>query len=375
MSSLGVRNGLERATAHLAREADVLADVMKIRFYPFVLARADGCRLTDIDGNDYLDFCAAGAVLNVGYRNEHVATAVEQALSGPWSTTSAIFAHEAQSELARRLTRLVPGEMKTWFGTSGSEAMDTIARYLRTASGRPRLVAFANGFHGQTGGSGAISGLPAHSDYPSAWVTKVPYPYPYRCAHGPCDPDGCSLACLRPLEQALSSQGTLTAGILLEPIQSDGGDVVPPTNVLPALRRLADEHGAWLAVDEVKVGLGRTGQMLAVDHTGVVPDAVGLGKSLGGGLPISAAVARREILDAGVGTCAITLAGSPAPCAAALAVLDELERLDPAGARGRARRTTARRAAGDRRRVSDRRRRAWAGFDRGGGARSRPRNP
>jgi 4-aminobutyrate aminotransferase len=115
---------------------------------------------------------------------------------------------------------------------------------------------------------------------------------------------------------------------VLEAVQSDGGDVVPPANALAEVRRLTDEHGVWLGLDEVKVGLGRTGRMFAYEHAGVTPDAVGVGKALGGGLPISAVIGRNEILDCRTGTCAYTLGGSPAPCAAALATLDELERLE-----------------------------------------------
>lgn len=326
--ALGVRHGLAKATAHLARESSVIADIMKMRFYPFVLDRADDGYLFDIDGNRYLDFCAGGAVMNVGYRNAAVVNAIEQAAAGPWSTTSAIFAHPAQTELAIRLNDLVPGDTKVWFGTSGSEAMDTIGRYFRTASGRRRIVSFTGAFHGQTGGSGALSGMESHSDLAADYVTRVPYPYPYRCAHGPCDSDGCALACLRPVREALGEAPDEISGIVVEAVQSDAGEIVPPRNFLPALRELADEHGVWLGLDEVKVGFGRTGRMFAYEHAEIVPDAVAIGKAMSGGLPLSAVIGLREILDARVGTHAYTLAGSPQPCAAGLAVLDEIERQD-----------------------------------------------
>jgi 4-aminobutyrate aminotransferase len=322
---LGVRRGLARTELELAREGRLLADIMKIRFYPFVLARAEAGRLVDVDGNAYLDFIAGGAVMNVGYANDRVRRAVLAAMGGPWSTTSAIFAHADQTALAERLADLVEGDVKVWFGTSGSEAMDTIGRYFRVASGKPRMIAFEGAFHGQTGGSGALSGMSSHADIPSGDVSRVPYPDPYRCAHGPCDRGGCSLRCLVPLRDAARRQADQVAGVVVEPIESDGGDVVPPANVLPALREICDEHGLWLGIDEVKVGLGRTGRMFAHHHAGVRADAVAVGKALAGGLPLSAVIARREILDAATGTCAYTLAGSPMPCAAALATLDELE--------------------------------------------------
>jgi 4-aminobutyrate aminotransferase len=324
-SDLGVRRPLDRTMAALRREDEHLAEIMKIRFYPFVLERARGNRLFDVDGNEYLDFVAAGSAMNVGYANERVAEAVKRAMADAWSTTSAIFAHDRQTELAARLAAMIDGDVKVWFGTSGSEAMDVMGRYFRTASGRPRMISFQGSFHGQTGGSGALSGMSSHDDIPSDYVTKVPYPTPYRCEHGPCRREGCSLRCLDPLRAAVESSADETAGIVVEPIASDGGDVIPPDNFLPALRELCDAHGLWLGIDEIKVGLGRTGSMFAHAHTGVRPDAVAVGKSLAGGLPLSALIGRREILDAATGTCAHTLAGSPIPCAAALATLDELD--------------------------------------------------
>jgi 4-aminobutyrate aminotransferase len=323
-AELGVRRGLARTTAALDRERLVLAEIMKIRFYPFVLARAEDGRLFDLDGNQYLDFIAGGAVMNVGYANQRVLRAVMEAMAGPWSTTSAIFAHPAQTVLAERLGGLVDGDAKVWFGTSGSEAMDAMGRYFRVASGKPRIIAFEGAFHGQTGGSGALSGMSAHAELASENVTRVPYPDPYRCAYGPCDRDGCSLRCLEPLRAAAAAQPDEVAGLVVEPIESDGGDVIPPSNFLPALREICDEHDFWLGVDEVKVGMGRTGRMFAHDHAGVRADAVAVGKAVAGGLPLSALIARPEILDAGTGTCAYTLAGSPIPCAAALATLDVL---------------------------------------------------
>ena len=324
-SELGVRHGLAASEALLAREARHLAEIMKIRFYPFALAEADGCYLRDADGNVYLDLVASGAVMGVGSGNAHVREAIERALAGPWSTTSAIFAHEDQAVLAERLSDLLGGERKVWFGNSGSEAMDALARSFRAASGRERLVAFTGAFHGVTGGSGAISGMDSHSDLASDRVDKVDYPYPYRCPHGPCPADGCSLRCVESLAGALERGRGATAGVILEAIQSDGGDVIPPDNALARIGELCREHGVWLGVDEIKVGMGRTGRMFAYEHAGLDPDAVGLGKSLGGGLALSAIVARPEILDYAAGTCAYTLGGSPAPCAAALAALDELE--------------------------------------------------
>ena len=296
---------------------------MKIRFYPFALRRAEGCWVEDEDGNNFLDLCAGAATMSLGYGDTRVAKAIRTAMEGPWSTTCAVFAHEAEATLAARLNALLPGETKVWFGTSGSEALDMLARYTRAVSGRDGLVAFEGADHGQTAGSAMVSGLAFHQDAASDMVTRLPYPNPYRCEHGPCAASGCSLRCLEGVEHALASQPQ--AAVFVEPIQSNGGDVVPPRNVLPRLRALCDAAGALLVVDEVKVGLGRTGAMFAFEHSGVIPDAVALGKALGGGLPLSAVIGRSEILDASFGGCVSTLAGAPMPCAAALATLDALQ--------------------------------------------------
>ncbi len=330
IGELGVRHGLDRTKELLALEGPNLSDLMKIRFYPCVLRRGEGCWVEDEDGNVFLDLSAGAAVMNLGYRHPAVAEAVVAAMHGPWSTTSAVVAHQAEITLAARLNALVPGDTKVWFGTSGSEALDMLARYVRSASGSDHIISFKGADHGQTAGSARISGLAFHSDVASDDVTLLPYPNPYRCAAGPCETEACSLACLDGVERALAARGR-TAAVFFEPVQSNGGDIVPPRNVLPALRDLCDAAGVWLVLDEIKVGLGRTGKLFAYEHADIVPDAVALGKALGGGLPLSAVIGRGEILDVALGGCVSTLAGSPIPCAAALAVLDVLESEDLAG--------------------------------------------
>ena len=315
----------------LVRETEAIGNVMKIRFYPFVPARAEGVRMEDEDGNVYLDFIASGGVANAGYRHPAVEEAVRGALAANWTTMHCCYPSGRAVDLAERLCSLLPGgfDKKAWFGTTGSDANDCLGKLVPLATGRRRIITFVGAYHGQTTGSAALSGHSAQAKVIGAGnVTKVPYPYPYRCPFGPCDPDGCSLRCLRFLEEfALGavSPAEDTAAILLEPVQSDGGDVVPPANFIPALRELCDRYGIWLLFDEVKTGLGRTGAMFGFEHSGVTADAISLGKPIGGGLPLSAVVGRRELLD--VPTFNLyTLGGSPVPCAAGLATLDVIER-------------------------------------------------
>ncbi len=319
-----------RSDELLSREATALADVMMIRFYPFSAASARGVRMTDADGRSYLDMTGSGGVAQTGYGHPRVRNALVDAFDRQHTAMLCCHSNGGATELAERLCGLLPGDFakKAWFGTTGSDANDCVARLLPLATGRRRIVSFVGGYHGTTSGSAALSGHQAQAGVIGGGnVTKVPYPDPYRCLHGPCSRDGCSLKCLEHLDRyafGAVSPAADTAAVIIEAVQSDGGEVVPPANFLPALRELCDRHGVWLVFDEVKVGLGRTGRMFAFESSGVIADAVTLGKPLGGGLPLSAVVGRRELLD--VDTFSLfTLGGSPMPVAGAMATLDVIE--------------------------------------------------
>jgi 4-aminobutyrate aminotransferase len=320
----------ERAAGVLARDDAAIANVLKIRFYPFVAAGAEGTRMRDLDGRLLLDMTGSGGVAQTGYGHPAVRAALVDALERQHTSMLCCHAREDAVALAERLCALLPGDFpkKAWFGTTGSDANDCAARLLPLATGRRRLITFVGGYHGTTTGSAGLSGHQAQAAViGGGHVTKVPYPDPYRCLWGPCSRDGCSLKCLDYVEQiALGavSPAADTAAFLIEAVQSDGGEIVPPANFLPALRELADRHGIWLVFDEVKVGMGRTGNWFAFEGAGVTADAVTLGKPLGGGVPLSAVVGRRELLD--VDTYSLfTLGGAPLACAGGLATIDVIE--------------------------------------------------
>ena len=326
---LGERR-LDASEALLERESTAIGSVIRIRFYPFLAAGASGVRMADADGNDYLDLTGSGGVAQTGYGHPRVRQAIAEELDRHPTGMHCCHPNARAVELAERLCELVPGDFakKAWFGATGSDASDCASRLLPMATGRRRLITYVGGYHGTTTGSASLSGHQAQAAVIGAGnVTKVPYPDPYRCMWGPCDRGGCSLRCLEYVERfALEaiSPAADTAAVIMEAVQSDGGEVVPPANYIPALRELCDRHGIWLVFDEVKAGLGRTGRWFAFEHSDVTADAIILGKPLGGGLPLSAVVGRAELLD--VPTYSLfTLGGSPVPCAAALATLDAIE--------------------------------------------------
>ena len=230
---------IRRSDELLAREDAALADVMKIRFYPFSAASARGVRMTDADGREYLDMTGSGGVPQTGYGHPAVREALVAALDGQHTAMLCCHSNAPATDLAEQLCALLPGDFakKAWFGTSGSDANDCIARLLPLATGRRRLVSFVGGYHGTTSGSAALSGHQAQASVIGGGnVTKVPYPDPYRCLHGPCSREGCSLKCLEHVERyALGavSPAADTAAIVVEAVQSDGGEVVPPENFLP----------------------------------------------------------------------------------------------------------------------------------------------
>jgi 4-aminobutyrate aminotransferase len=326
---------MNRTDLLVERDAALLSETLKVRFFPLVIDRAKGCHIWDITGREYLDFMAGWAVANTGYGNPEIKKAVFDQLDKISFATLTAFMSEASIELADQLLKVVPGrgERKVWFGLSGSDASDAVAKLVPMAQKRPRMVSYIGGYHGQTGGSAALSGHTAQSRVMSGNVVKVPYPNPYRCPLGHDDPATCGKACLSEdyvFRTICPPQDV--AGLIVEAVQSDGGDIVPPDGYLQGVQALCRKHGILFILDEVKIGFGRTGKMWGFEHSGLEPDVVVLGKAMGSGFsPISAVVAPASVLDVAPAINMYTTAGNPAAATAGLATLKYIQTHDLVG--------------------------------------------
>lgn len=322
-------------------EDQVIADCLKIRFYPISVKNAKGTRITDMSGKEYLDLAAGWAVANIGYGHPRVSNKIKEKYDTLSFTSQLSAPEQTMVSLAQKLMEISPGDFhkKVWFGHSGSDANDCIAKLVPLEKNRSRMISFMGAYHGQTMGSLSLSGHPAQSGFiGSGNVVKIPYPNPYRPPFG--KTERLSEQVMDYLEQEVFKTicpPEHTAGIIIEGIQSDGGLIVPPKDFLPRLEELCRKYDINLIFDEVKVGLGRTGKWFSFDHSNVIPDAIVLGKSLGAGLPISAVVAKKEILDIGTGIHMFTTSGNPVCSAASLEnlqIIEDEKLIENAGANG-----------------------------------------
>jgi 4-aminobutyrate aminotransferase len=313
------------------RDSAAISEAGKIRYYPLVADRASGCTITDVDGRDYLDLGGGWCVANTGYGHPAIAQAVAEAYRKLSFSCLGSITHRGVIDLADRLLEITPGNgaRKVMFGTTGSDANEGVAKLVPYARKRSRMISFMGSMHGMVGGSAALSGIPFTGKFGGGTsATRVPYPNPYRPVFST-DPERESAECLRFIEEQVLvyiSPPEQTAGVIVEALQSDGGVIVPPDSFLPGLQELCRKYDLLLIDDEVKIGLGRTGAMWGCDLSGVTPDILVTGKSLGAGLPISAAIGPAEIFDAVPGSHIFTVAGAPVCVAAALANLDVIDR-------------------------------------------------
>jgi 4-aminobutyrate aminotransferase/(S)-3-amino-2-methylpropionate transaminase len=300
---------------------------------PVYIAKARNATITDVEGRDYIDFAAGIGVMTVGHCHPKVVEAVKDQADLYSHTCFGLFGYESYLRLAQKLNELAPGDWpkRTFFMNSGAEAVENAVKIARYATGRPAIIAFEDAFHGRT--FMTLSLTSQVSPYKVGFgpyapeIYRIPYAYCYRC---PLDLDhpACGCECAGLLEQAFSKHVNAdeVAAVVVEPVQGEGGFIVPPPEYMGKIKGICERHGILLIADEIQTGMGRTGVWFAMEHWGVAPDIMTTAKALGGGFPISGITGRQEIMDSvhpsGVGS---TYGGNPTACRAGLAVFDIIE--------------------------------------------------
>lgn len=318
-----------KAAAELARDAEYISQSYT-RIYPLVVERGSGAVIEDVDGNLFLDFTAGIAVTNTGHCHPEVVAAIQDQAAKLLHMSGTDFYYRPEIDLAERLAKASPGPSpkKVFFCNSGAEAIEAALKLARWHTDRSRVIAFFGAFHGRTYGAMSLSGSKlVHRRGFSPLVPDVHHvPFPRACPAGGCA-NGCGL--VKEIEDTIFKRVAPpdeVAAIFVEPIQGEGGYYPIPQGCMPALRKLCDQHGILLVLDEVQSGMGRTGKLFAVEHYGIEPDVICLAKGIASGLPLGAIVTKADVMDWPPGSHASTFGGNPVACRAALATLDLLDR-------------------------------------------------
>ncbi len=323
LKSLKLKEEMERHTPRGINHATTIA-----------IAEAKGARVTDVDGNTYLDFTGGIGVLNVGHRADEVVEAIKKQADRYLHLCFSVFIYESYIALARRLNEVTPGNFakKTIFLNSGAEAVENAIKFARSYTKRYGILSFERSFHGRTFTALSLTGQIDPYKYGfgpfMSEVHHLPYAYCYRCPFEKEYPT-CELRCAMYIEELFNSRiaPDTVAALIVEPVLGEGGFVVPPKEFLPLLKSICAKHGIVFVADEIQSGMGRTGKMFAIEHFGVVPDLITTAKSLGGGMVLSAVTGRAEIMDAPqIGGVGGTYGGNPLSCVAGLAVFDIVEK-------------------------------------------------
>ena len=330
LSAGGGRPG-PKAKAWVARDERVISPSLT-RTYPLVVAKGEGATITDVDGYRYLDFTAGIAVTASGHCHPKVVEAITRQAKALIHMSGTDFYYPAQIRLAERLVDVTPGRhaKQCFLTNSGTETTEAAMKLARHTTRRQNFVSFIGGFHGRTFGAMSLSASkPLHKQGFGPLVPgiyHVPYADCYRCPYG-LKPESCDFACVKAIKEELFHhvvEPEEVAAIVVEPIQGEGGYIVPPDGYLTRLKELAHEFGILLIVDEIQTGMGRTGRMWGCDHDGVVPDLMLVAKALASGLPLGALIADARHMTWPPGAHANTFGGNPVACEAALVTLDLL---------------------------------------------------
>ena len=310
----------------IKRDSNYIAGIEKIRFFPVAPIGGEGCFIIEENGRRLLDFSGSWGAAGLGYSHPAISEAINKASKSMASASLLSYATEPAISLAEELISIIPGNKsrKVWFGHSGSDANDMIVRLLEAVTGRKRFISFHGAYHGGVSGSIAVSHHSSQSHSPKKGGNiYLAYPNHYRYENK----NNLNENILKKLDEIFNTTCNPkdVAAIFIEPIQSDGGVIVPPKGFMKSLEKKCREHGILIVVDEVKVGLGRSGLMHAFQHDNLEPDFITFGKALGGGLPLSAVVGPKDLMDFTTAFSIMTTSGNPVSSSAGMAVLRTIE--------------------------------------------------
>lgn len=328
-----LNKNLAQSLAFVERDEKVYTGASRIPYFPLVVRRGRGAIVEDVDGNKYIDFLASAASLNTGHAHPKIVEAVKRQADECLNYTPVYAYHPPATELAEKLVEItpVPAPKKVSYGQSGSDANDGGIKLVRRYTGRQKLISFLRSYHGSTYGAISLSAVSLNMVRGLGpvvpGVVHVPFADCYRCPFG-LKYESCGLHCVDYVESLFSSSlpPDEVAGLFIEPIQGDAGIVIPPDGYLPALKNLCEKYGIMFVAEEVQTGFGRTGRMFACEHWGIEPDVILLGKAIAAGMPISAIVAKQELMDAWEAPAHLfTNSGNAVCCAAALANIQVIQ--------------------------------------------------
>lgn len=322
-----------KAQELIKRDQKVLAPYNRPFYYPFVVESGKGVILTDIDGNEYIDFNCGLGVMSVGHANQEVIKAITEQVNRLMHYSYTDFYYRYSVELAEKLNTITPGDFhkRVFFSGSGAESIEAFVKIVKWHTKKHMFLGFTGAFHGRSMGalsfsaSGAVQKAGFFPTMPG--VKHVPYAYCYRCPYQLTFPD-CDYWCVDFIEDWVFNKFLPpedVAAILIEPIQGEGGLIVPPKDYHKRLKKLMEKYGILYASDEVQAGIGRTGKWFGIENFGVVPDIITSSKALASGVSLGATICREEILDLPAGSHCTTLGGTPVACQASLAVLKYIE--------------------------------------------------
>lgn len=317
----------------VSQDKEIYPAFARIPYYPLAIRRGYGSTIEDMDGNKFIDLLASASALNTGHCHPRVVEAITQQASELIHYTAAYTYSQPMVELSKQLIRITPGDYKkkVAFGLTGSDANDGMIKLARAYTGRSKIVTFIGSYHGSTYGALSMSALSLNMRRKIGpllpEMAHIPYPNCYRCRMNLTE-DTCSLECMEDFRIALENYmpPEEIAAVVLEPIAGDAGLIVPPKRYVKELHRICQEYGILFVSEEVQQGYGRTGKWFGIEHFDVEPDMVVLGKSMASGMPLSAIVGRKEIMDSlDAPAHLFTMGGNPVSCQAGIATIDIIE--------------------------------------------------